>query len=167
MTANFNYYISLTFIILSFKGFSQTIKHSTLSSAGGSDLVEVNGQSFHVAYSIGQQGIAGYSSLGGYSTRQGFIQPPDRSIATPVHEAIFDAVVHPTPFTDFIHINIKNDLNSNIYVKIYDLSGRVVFSDVREVSNLISFDLSTLPSAQYILELVSGNYIFNHKILKR
>jgi hypothetical protein len=67
--------------------------------------------------------------------------------------------IYPNPVRDFINIQYDNDIQGGGDIKIFDLSGKLVYykslHDSGPVEN--SFDLSKLKASTYILEIVIGD----------
>lgn len=77
-------------------------------------------------------------------------------------------IVSPNPIQDN---QIAIDFNDNVFddflVKIFDLNGRLIFSDsYRNTGNRFLIDASTLPNGVFLLQLNSKNQVFNYKIFK-
>jgi len=80
------------------------------------------------------------------------------------------AVAYPNPSNGMFTIAVRGFENQEVVLNIRDLSGRLVYSTVREES-LISYnipvDLSQVPAGFYIAELVSGDFSWTEKLVRQ
>ena len=68
-----------------------------------------------------------------------------------------DVVIYPNPARDFFYISINEQMISADTVRIYDLSGKIVFENFYE-SSLINVQIPpNVKSGIYIVELISGS----------
>ncbi|MCG8411001.1 MAG: T9SS type A sorting domain-containing protein [Bacteroidales bacterium] len=79
--------------------------------------------------------------------------------------------IYPNPFTEFI--NIECNTNQKLYVEIFNLSGRKIFSkeynagkNLENRFNIKSSDLDNLPNGLYVIQLKSGNKTISKVISK-
>lgn len=74
--------------------------------------------------------------------------------------------IYPNPTKGILRISIDNlDLQENMDILIYDLSGRLLINTKREGSE-IELDLSSYQNGTYILRLIRNNEKSEWKILK-
>jgi hypothetical protein len=77
-----------------------------------------------------------------------------------------DAIsLYPNPVHESLTISINGDATTKREIKIFDLSGRLVFNKSVDFSAETSFDLSFLPNGCYVMT-VSGFERFNNFIKK-
>ncbi|MBA3648680.1 MAG: T9SS type A sorting domain-containing protein [Chitinophagales bacterium] len=71
----------------------------------------------------------------------------------------FNFSIFPNPNNGQIKIAVTSGSSSPIILKIYDMTGRVVYADewIKEGSNDKSLDLSTLPPGIYSMQLICNN----------
>ncbi len=85
------------------------------------------------------------------------------------HKSFGNVDVYPMPFSNNFNINISSldiDFEKPISINIFDLSGKVVYSqEIERATNTLSVETNILPG-QYILEVQSGESISRKKIIK-
>ena len=79
--------------------------------------------------------------------------------------------VFPNPFKDKVFIDgVLNTSDDNIIINMYDLSGKIVFSNTvyKSISNKIAIDIgeTKLNSGLYILNIYSKDFSVSKKIMK-
>ena len=67
--------------------------------------------------------------------------------------------IYPNPTTDFVNIDINEEVNS---IKIYDISGRIIRSFVNEVNNLYLGDLN---KGVYIIQVQTENKLYQNQLV--
>jgi hypothetical protein len=76
--------------------------------------------------------------------------------------------VYPNPVKDQLNIVLGDDVHGNVFVSVYDLTGRQVYSAKQEApGNILSVKLpeSTVCSGMHLLKVETGNKIFTSKFL--
>ena len=78
--------------------------------------------------------------------------------------------VFPNPTSEYVTVELANDLNSNVTVKIFDMKSGNLYKDlsIKKLNNKLSHkvDISKLPTGMYIMELKQGDQHSFHKIVK-
>ncbi len=77
--------------------------------------------------------------------------------------------IYPNPFTDYIYINIENNITGKILVNIINIDGKKVYELhlINNDNSQIKLDnLSKLPKGNYILKIVSEDKIHSKQMLK-
>ena len=80
----------------------------------------------------------------------------------------FTIAINPNPVNDLLNINIESRINDNYVIVLRDINGRVIYARERafEVGhNLEVINVNEFTPGIYILEVISGNTIFNDKVL--
>jgi parallel beta-helix repeat protein len=78
--------------------------------------------------------------------------------------------VWPNPVIDNVNITLTADRNQNLNLRVVDLNGRVVRSQVVNVTkgmNQITVNLNTLNKGVYVVQLVGENLNRNEKLIKQ
>lgn len=77
--------------------------------------------------------------------------------------------IWPNPFNDFVQLTLPDILNvgENVTFKVYSIDGKIVFEQVVEGTQKLSFNLSKLPSGIHIAKLESKNKIWVSKLIKQ
>jgi hypothetical protein len=71
--------------------------------------------------------------------------------------------IYPNPTSDIINLNNINNL-TNYSVKLYDIYGKLIINDLRNVN---SIDISNLSKGQYLLNITSEDKIQSEIIIKK
>lgn len=84
-------------------------------------------------------------------------------------EALNSVTVYPNPSTgDLVTISFQSISSLSVGVKLYNISGDLVLSNVYPVSsNQIQLDLGTISEGIYFLKVEEGEKIYNLKIVKQ
>ncbi|MEP7264761.1 MAG: T9SS type A sorting domain-containing protein [Bacteroidota bacterium] len=106
---------------------------------------------------IGQPAYLNFSDLASCTDQETFI-------SNPIEVAGNDITLYPNPVTDYLNI-YKADPGISI-LKIYDVTGRIIFSETLTAENTI-VDLDEQPKGMYTVQIISGSKITNHKIIKK
>jgi len=147
---------------------SKQLLRSTVGMSGSSNNIDSQNESYVVQQSIGQSSVIGTYVIGNLTVRQGFIQPN-------VYAAIIDkkipmnlgVVIYPNPFLANITLLFSEEIVDEVKVEIYDLLGRLVFSNNYPPSQNVSMILDNFPVANYILKVQANNKQIVKKILKK
>lgn len=144
-----------------------TIKSSSLGSSGSSNTFSTSKGKYFVSQSIGQSSVIGTSSKGGYYLRQGYQQPPFKiKIVNQFNNNSLQAKVYPNPFKESISISFTDLVKSDILVSVFDVSGKLIYSEIFSEAQRIELNLSDIPQGTYILKLASNTKSFNSKLIK-
>jgi hypothetical protein len=79
-----------------------------------------------------------------------------------------DISVYPNPVKDQLNVVLGDDVNGNVFVSVYDLTGRQVYSAKQEASgNILSVKLpeSTVCSGMHLLKVETGKGIYTSKFM--
>jgi hypothetical protein len=156
----------LFFVPLSTMG--QEKRKETIASAGSSHIVYGAVTSYFVQESIGQGSvIKTFTSPTNYSVRQGFIQPISASTLYNGFEDMIDADIWPNPFTETVNISFNEPLIGPINVRVYDITGRVVYDQSLAPSQSFEFLLDQLAKGTYLLKLESQARSLTSKLIKQ
>jgi len=71
--------------------------------------------------------------------------------------------IYPNPFDDLVNISFKNE-NATIEIEVHDISGRLLFSQVKSTQETYELRLSGLTSGVYFVR-IKINDIFQKRIL--
>lgn len=152
---------------------SEYLVRSTTGSAGSSENISSNNQTYVVQQSIGQASAIGTFYTSNYILRQGFIQPgishpvfpikpsPSSSLALSLSVAIY-----PNPFTETVTLSFSEKIDDTIEVVLFDLAGRLVFSQNYKANQKLRVLFPNLPLATYIMKVTANNQHFVKKLLK-
>lgn len=157
------YSFFITFYLISTFSFSQSLHHQMLSAQGGSATTQTG---IVIKYTVGQQSVTG-TKTGNVIIQQGFQQSNwDKIIATN-NLAIINTITYPNPYIDIIHFQFSQSVGDAVYILVYDILGRQVYSkSIQVMENKISVNLQELHSAEYFVQLSNNTFTYHTKIIK-
>ena len=145
--------------------YSQELHHQMLSAQGSSKELS-NG--IYVSQTIGQQSVIGNYTKDGKTYGQGFQQSLwGRYIGSNSNNSI-TTVTYPNPFVSTINFQFSQAINEPISVSVFDIRGRLIFSQEKLASgNILTFDMPQLASSNYLVRLSTPNYTYYTQILNQ
>jgi hypothetical protein len=145
--------------------YSQELHHQMLSAQGASKELS-NG--IYVSQTIGQQSVIGNYTKDGKTYGQGYQQSVwSKYISTNTNNTI-TTVTYPNPFVSTINFQFSQAINEPISVSVFDIRGRLIFSQEKQASgNILTIDLPNLASSNYLVRLSTTNYTYYTQILKQ
>ncbi len=138
---------------------------STLSMATAPRAIPKKGSLSSFPQSIGQSSVTGAFNNNGVSVRQGFIQPV-RIIGYQPSALTLNADIYPNPFKAEIVISFSEVISERIHLTLYDLRGKILFSQESAVVSVIRLPVSSIPAGFYILKIKTGTKLLTRKIIK-
>ncbi len=157
-------YLLLLFSI-TFQG--QVLHHQMISSQG---LSTKTPDGLIIRQTVGQQSLTGTSGNKEYVVMQGFQQSLwGKYIASNHVDAIegITTTTYPNPFTETINFQFSKPVTDAISISVYDVMGRLVYEQNKKaVNDILSIDLSELPTYEYLIRLRAANLNFYTKIIK-
>ena len=146
-----------------------TLQKSTLTSIGSATIYTGKNR-YSIQQSIGQSGIVGKKEVNSITVQQGFLTnniylKVDNSKNNSFKETL-DLVISPNPFIDYIKIDFSKKTDSDIYIKIYDVNGKVHLSKKYLPSNKIIIPMRRYSLGTYLIQIKSGRSTSTNKILK-
>jgi hypothetical protein len=146
----------------------QILHHEMLSSQGISTKTS-NG--LIVRQTIGQQSLTGTSTNKDYVVMQGFQQSLwGKYIASNNIEAVEDikTTTYPNPFTETINFQFSKPVTDVISISIFDVLGRLIYEQKKKaVNNVLTIDLASLPTSEYLVRLNTTKLNYYTKIIKQ
>jgi len=83
----------------------------------------------------------------------------------------FEETIYPNPIiSGNINLAINENIDTNVSVYVYDISGNLILETKRSVTNtnkIISFNADRLNSGLYFIQVDNGRHIRNFKIIKK
>jgi hypothetical protein len=78
----------------------------------------------------------------------------------------FKILTYPVPASNYLTIELQRVLNSESLIQLFNISGQII-KEIKIPSNQkrISLDLTDLGLGSYILKLISGDKVFNRKVV--
>lgn len=157
-------YLLLLFSI-TFQG--QVLHHQMLSSQGISTKTP---DGLIIRQTVGQQSLTGTSGNKEYVVMQGYQQSLWGTYIASNHVDAIEGIAtttYPNPFTQNINFQFSKPVTDAISISVFDVMGRLVYEqDKKAVNNILSIDLSGLPTSEYLIRLRAANLNFYTKIIK-
>ena len=166
------------FICTSFVAHSQQIENSnvSLSKATITSIASIslnisnNNTRYNIAQSIGQSSIIGTTNTNNTTVQQGFLNnilffKINNSESENFKETI-RFTVSPNPFIDFVKVDFKVTTKAPIFIKVYDISGKVFFSKKYAPAKNLFVPLNRLSIGSYLIQIKTGNNSETEKIIK-
>lgn len=146
---------------------NKALARSTVGVAGATEKLSVGNETYIVQQSIGQASITGTQENDGHILRQGYIQPDawDKIIDKNVPLSL-EVVLYPNPFISNISLAFNEQINSDVIVALFDLTGKKVFAKNYTANQQIDVEANHLPAANYILRVHANHKQFAHHIIK-
>ena len=135
-------------------------------SAQGTSKVLPNG--LFVSQTIGQQSVTGNYTSNGKTYGQGFQQNAWSKRISNNAINLITTTTYPNPFVSKINFQFSQPIKETISISIFDVRGRLVYTEDRKASeNILSVDLPNLSSSNYLVQLATPNYTYYAQILKQ
>ncbi|MEY4963248.1 MAG: hypothetical protein RLZZ323_567 [Bacteroidota bacterium] len=155
---------TLLFILIGFPIYSQQLHHQMLSSQGVSNTL-LSG--VKVSQTVGQQSVIGNYNFPTTIVSQGFQKNLLSKSDVFVLADKINTIVYPNPFVDQIHFHFSKPLNGLISITIFDILGRLVYKDQKEViNNTINIDNLQFPDNEYLVKLSGTNFNYSTQLIK-
>ncbi len=154
--------VLLFFIGLSVYG--QQLHHQMVSSQGTSNLLS---SGVKVNQTVGQQSVIGNYNFSTTVVSQGFQKNLLAKSDVLVLADKINTIVYPNPFVDHIQFQFSKSLNGLVSITIFDLLGRLVYKEQKEViNNTINLDNLQFPENEYLVKLSGTNFNYSTQIIK-
>jgi hypothetical protein len=145
------------------------ILRSTITSVGSTTVYSKNNK-YRIQQSIGQSGIIGKKKLKNSTVQQGFLYNTktfniNNSNNDLIKETL-EFVISPNPFVDHIVIKFSKKTAQDIYIKIYDVNGKIHYSNKYPASKQIIVPMNRYSIGAYLIKIESGQKIATKKIIK-
>ena len=146
-----------------------SVLKSTITSVGSATIYTTN-NNYSVQQSIGQSGIIGTKKTEKVSVQQGFLTSTlffkvDNSSENTFKETL-DFVISPNPFIDYIKIDFAKKTTYDVYIKIFDVNGKVFNSEKHQPTDQIIIPMNRFSIGTYLIQIKSGENSSTKKILK-
>lgn len=155
-------------LLFSVSFYGQVLHHQMISSQGTSTETA---DGLIIKQTIGQQSLIGTSGNKKYVVMQGFQQSLwGKYIASNNIEPIegIKTTTYPNPFIETINFQFSKPVVDIISISIYDILGRLVYEQKQKaVSAILTIDLITLPTSEYLIRLSGTNLNYYTKIIKQ
>lgn len=154
--------VLLFFIGLSVYG--QQLHHQMVSSQGASNTLS---SGVKVNQTVGQQSVIGNYNVSTTVVSQGFQKNLLAKSDVFVLADKINTIVYPNPFVDHIQFQFSKSLNGLVSITIFDLLGRLVYKEQKEViNNTINLDNLQFPENEYLVKLSGTNFNYSTQIIK-
>jgi hypothetical protein len=156
------------FLLFCIPFYGQVLHHQMISSQGISTTT-TNG--LVISQTVGQLSLSGTSGNTDYVVMQGFQQNLwGKYIASSNIETIegIKTKTYPNPFTKTINFQFSKPVTDIITISIFDVLGRLIYEHNEKTENdILTIDLSKLPTSEYLLRLRSTSLNYYTKIIKQ
>jgi hypothetical protein len=143
---------------------SQVLHHQMISAQGGTHKLP-NGMM--VTQTVGQQSPIGNSNNDFYMG-QGFQQSVWIDLIDSNSDGFVSTSVYPNPFVSTVSFQFSSAVGPQIRVSVFNVAGVVVYNDESTVENdLLTINLSHLPSSSYLIRLTAHGFSYFTKIIKK
>lgn len=155
---------TILFFFIGLSVYGQQLHHQMLSSQGTSNLLS-NG--VKVNQTVGQQSVTGNYNYSTISISQGFQKNLYTKSNVFVLTDELSTILYPNPFVDQIHIQFSKQIRGLVLVTIFDVLGRLVYKEQKEViNNSLKIDNLQFPENEYLLTLSGANINYSTQIIK-
>lgn len=162
--------IRLFLFLLVIKIYPQQRNHISLLKSAitaiGSSAVSVSNGSYYVHQSIGESGMVGTVDMESTSHQQGFLNYVIANKEENSINEIFDLVIYPNPFIEYLKIDFSKTTHENISVKIYDVLGKIHISKEYLPTDKIKIPIEKLRSGNYLIQIKTGKQTVTQKVCK-
>ena len=132
----------------------------------GSSAVSISNGNYYVRQSIGESGMVGTVDLESTSHQQGFLSYVIANKADNFVNEIFDLVIYPNPFIEYLKIDFSKTTHEHISVKIYDVLGKIYISKEYLPTDKIKIPTEKLRSGNYLIQIKTGKHTVTQKVFK-
>jgi len=136
----------------------------TIPAAGGN----ASGGGGSLDYTVGQVVYQTHTGVNG-SIAEGIQQSYEISVVTSNEEAfgiILSVSAYPNPATDYLQLEVENEVEKDISFQLYDVKGNLLQSR-KIVSNQTRIDMNGLAAATYFVKITQENKVVKtFKIIK-
>lgn len=158
-------YTLLIFLCLNTFTYGQTLHHQMLSAQGKSTVLS-NGT--FISQTVGQQSVIGNATKNGYTTGQGYQQIVWGKYISSNLPSEITTTTYPNPFIQSVNFQFSKPINETISIAIFDVRGRLIYQqEKRAIDNLLTIDLESIASSNYLVRLLSANYTYYTQIFKQ
>ena len=150
---------------------SQRLKRSTITTAGSqTTYATVQNKNLEVLQSIGQQSVIGSKNISGLQIQQGYLSNTkyfkiNNTGTDQINEAI-SLTVSPNPFVDHVQLKFAKKTKHDIYIRIYDLNGKLILRRKHQPTENIYVPLKQFSIGTYFMNVQSGVQRITKKLIK-
>lgn len=140
---------------------------STTTICNQSTSVQIN-NNYIIQQCIGQESVIGNFNINNYEILQGFLMPHFifENIQY-VKSQPLNAKVYPNPFNSQITIQIQEEVQSYLNIKIYNSQSQLIFSQtLNENHSEIKYNFENLNTGIYLIFLQTKEKIYTSKLIK-
>lgn len=143
-------------------GNNQVFNFSTTTSATSYTIQGLNPSS-HYKFKV--RSLCGGGNNSNWSVWRGFFTTAAR-MAQPETGVITLATVYPNPATDYVKLDLNDELDGTVEITMVDLTGRVVYSNTLNAADAaeLTIPISDVPAGFYQVTVKSASQVQNNKI---
>ena len=138
---------------------AQSVSRFVVAPYGGS----LQGLNHYGAFTVGE--TASGTHFGTFLTKSGFIQPENWAFVAVEEEQDFEFSIYPNPVTN--NLTIEVPAGQADLVQLYDLSGRMVYSNANVQGNQHLVDVAQYADGMYLVRVIgNGELLHESKVIK-
>jgi len=119
-----------------------------------------------IRQTIGQQSVIGNHKNSNFIVGQGFQQSNNMKSSSP-SITVIKVIAYPNPFVERVNFKFSSFVDGPIKISIFDLLGRLVFTDVKfPFNNTITIDNLFFAEGEYFAKLTAKNLSYSTNLLK-
>ena len=156
------------FLLFSITFQAQVLHHQMISSQGLSTKT-VDG--LRISQTVGQQSLTGTYGNKENLVMQGFQQNLWGQYIASNHIEAIEAIkmtAYPNPFVTTINFEFSKPIADYIAIFVFDVAGHLVYEQKKKANNtILSIDLATLATSEYLIRLSTPTFNYYTKIIKQ
>ncbi len=153
-------------LLLMFTSVNAQNLHRQMLSAQGNSVLLNNG--IFISQTVGQQSVIGNTTKNGYTTGQGYQQIVWGKYINSNITSNITTTTYPNPFIQSVNFQFSKPIKETISIALFDVLGRLIYQQEKKaIDNLLTIDLESIPSSNYLVKLSATNYTYYTQILKK
>ncbi len=166
LAGNICFFLALS---IGLNSYSQQVLRATITSISSMRSTE-SIATYNIQQSIGQSGLIGAKNFDNIQIQQGFLTNSTyihipNSDTDNIDESL-SLTISPNPFIDHVRIKFSKQTKYDVYVKIYDINGKLLFSKKQHPTNTLFVPMYNYSVGTYLLHIQSGSNRMTKKLLK-
>lgn len=150
-------------LLITTSGYSQILHHQMFSSQGETARTS-NG--VVIRQTISQLSAIGNHRNSNFIVGQGF-QQSNKMKSTSSSGILIKAIAYPNPFIEKVNFKFSSNVEGPIKITIYDVLGRLVFTDEKlPINNILTIDNLFFAEGEYFAKLKANNFTYSTNLLK-
>lgn len=145
--------------------YGQALHHQMLSAQGNSVVLD---NDIFISQTVGQQSVIGNTKKNGYTIVQGYQQTVWGKYINSNLTAEITTTTSPNPFIQLVNFQFSKPIKGIISIAIFDIRGRLIYQQEKRANDhILTIDLESIASSNYLVRLTAANYTYYTQILKK